>query len=61
MTSPLRMEPFFVFWKNCPLEVIAPMVESFSQFAGTVTRGVTPLVFQVCLRTPFIAKPTSPR
>ena len=39
---PLRMAPDFVCWKKRPSDVIAPIVDSFSQFAGKVTRGVTP-------------------
>jgi hypothetical protein len=61
MTSPLRIAPDFVCWKNLPSEVIAPIVESFSQFAGSVTKGVTPLVDQVRRRTPFNENPTSSR
>jgi len=37
------------------------MVESFSQLAGSVTRGVTPLVDHVRRRTPFSENPTSSR
>ncbi|KQR07139.1 hypothetical protein ASF71_21215 [Deinococcus sp. Leaf326] len=61
MTSMLRIAPVLVFCKNCPPDVIAKVVESFSQLAGKVTRGVTPLVDQVRLRTPFRANPTSSR
>ena len=59
MTSPLRMAPDFVCCKKWPPDVIAPIVESFSQAAGSVTRGVMPLVDHVRLRTPLSEKPTS--
>lgn len=59
MTSPLRMAPDVVGWKKWPPDVIAPIVESFSQLAASVTRGVTPLVDHVRLRTPFSEHPTS--
>ena len=44
-----------------PSDVIAPIVDSFSQFAGSVTKGVTPLVDHVRRRTPFNENPTSSR
>lgn len=55
------MAPNVVFWKKCPSDVIAPMVESFSQLAGSVIRGVTPLIAHVRRLTPLSDNPTSSR
>ncbi|CAM4085262.1 hypothetical protein DEFR109230_19795 [Deinococcus frigens] len=55
------MAPNVVFWKKCPSDVMAPIVESLSQLAGSVTRGVTPLIAHVRLLTPLSENPTSSR